>query len=338
MKKIIFTIALLALVGMGTAQEVVKDQTEELMSIEKGMYMAYIATQDKGGKYLGGIQQDPYHVLEINTYRVAPNSRHKEVYLTNNQNYDVSNLEKYPMYLPDNEAFPVTYISNTYEGNAKLQESIGFTPRSEDYYKEVRAVFLDGKIYMISDWKSKDDYVLTQVLEPQEQKISGFKLMKTSMKSPKKMEADQPFAKLQAYLDAATKKQQEVYAVWIKDPVNKGLVDNKKDISTLMAKTIRSMSQDYLKSDEFKRIMANNKRAEDADRANRVTVQNNTGKDIYVYEEGSRNGSRVNVNSSGSFDCKKGLYYTFSSSSSVNGDGSKVYSANQNCGGTANVN
>ena len=51
MKKIIFTIALLALVGMGTAQEVVKDQTEELMSIEKGMYMAYIATQDKGGKY-----------------------------------------------------------------------------------------------------------------------------------------------------------------------------------------------------------------------------------------------------------------------------------------------
>ena len=52
------------------------------------------------------------------------------------------------------------------------------------------------------------------------------------------------------------------------------------------------MSQDYLKSDEFKRIMANNKRAEDADRANRVTVQNNTGKDIYVYEEGSRNGSR----------------------------------------------
>ena len=86
-----------------------------------------------------------------------------------------------------------------------------------------------------------------------------------------------------------------------------------------MAKTIRSMSQDYLKSDECKRIMANNKRGEDADRANRVTVQNNNGKDIYVYEEGSRNGSRVNVNSSGCFDCKKGLYYIFNSNSSVNG-------------------
>ena len=35
------------------------------------------------------------------------------------------------MYLPNNEVFQVTYISDTYVGNTKLQVSIGFTPRSE---------------------------------------------------------------------------------------------------------------------------------------------------------------------------------------------------------------
>ena len=69
-----------------------------------------------------------------------------------------------------------------------------------------------------------------------------------------------------------------------------------------------------------------------------VTIKNNTGKDIYIFQEGSRNGTRISANGSGSGDCTKSLYYSFTGKSELNGNGSKFYSGNASCGGNINVN
>ncbi|MDO1501448.1 hypothetical protein Q2T40_15035 [Winogradskyella maritima] len=339
MKKPILILAFLFALFNAYAQDTVNDQSQELGSIATGQYLAYLTKQDASGKYLGGIREKPYFVYAKNAYRVRPTSRHKEVYLYDNPKYleENADLERCPMYIPDNEAFPVTYVKNNYEGNTKLQSSIGFTPRSEAYMQESRAVFLDGKIYLIEDWKDQDNYALKMVLELQEGKLGGLKKIKMSMKSPKKMATEDPKAVLDAYLKNAFAKQKDVYAQWIKDPINKGIESNKKDISLLMAKTIKKMSDDYLKSAEFKRIQENNRLAEQRDNAGKVTIKNNTGQTIYIYEEGSRNGSAVRPNSSGSGNCKKALYYTFSSNSSVNGGGTKFYAGNESCGGTVSI-
>ncbi len=67
----------------------------------------------------------------------------------------------------------------------------------------------------------------------------------------------------------------------------------------------------------------------------KVTIYNKTGKDIYIYQDGSRNGTRINVNSSTKVDCSSNYTYKFDSNSG--GSGSTCYSANSGCGSTVTV-
>ena len=67
----------------------------------------------------------------------------------------------------------------------------------------------------------------------------------------------------------------------------------------------------------------------------KVTIYNKTGKDIYIYQDGSRNGTRINVNSSTKVDCSSNYTYKFDSNSG--GSGSTCYSANSGCGNTVSV-
>lgn len=67
----------------------------------------------------------------------------------------------------------------------------------------------------------------------------------------------------------------------------------------------------------------------------KVTIYNKTGKDIYIYQDGSRNGTRINVNSSTKVDCSSNYTYKFDSNSG--GSGSTCYSANSGCGNTVTV-
>lgn len=336
MKKI--TVLLVLCQAILNAQEI-KNQSEEIDKLKKGAYTAYLAQWDGNGNYSGGIDDTVYKVADINTYRIRENSPHKEVYLILRGSKTDAKKHKPLMFIPDNEAYPVTYMQRVYEGNKKMQEEIGYAPRT-NVYEDTRAVFLDGKIYILNNWKSKDEYSLKAVLEFQEKKLGGLKMMKEVMKSPKKLKVDQPHQKLQTYLKEALKKQETVYANWIKNPENKAIVDNTKLINKLVNGAITKFNDDYKKSDVWKRIQENNRRAEASAAANDVTIKNSTGSDIYLYEEGSMNGKLIRSNSSGTLDCKTSYYYTFSHSSGTRhgAAGPLGYSANSSCGGTVTIN
>ena len=72
-----------------------------------------------------------------------------------------------------------------------------------------------------------------------------------------------------------------------------------------------------------------NYQASKSGKSNTVTISNRTGRDIYVYKAGSRNGTRINVNSSAKFDCTAS--YTYKHDSNASGSGSNCYNANTGC-------
>ena len=67
-----------------------------------------------------------------------------------------------------------------------------------------------------------------------------------------------------------------------------------------------------------------------------VTINNKTGKDIYIYKEGFRNGTRINSNSSTKVDCS--FNYTYKLDANSNGTGARCYSANTGCERSVTVN
>ncbi|WP_074407854.1 hypothetical protein [Aquimarina megaterium] len=318
------------------AQGEIKHQTQQLEAIQVGNYTAYLTQQSSSGTYEGGLDVLLYKITNFKDYRIQPGA-HKEVYMLFGEDPDRPDDHKETMFLPDNEAFPITYVQKVYEGSPAMQKEIGYSPRINRLSDGNRIVFIDGKIFMIEDWVDKDNYKLEAVLEFQAKKMGGLKKMKEVMKSPKKMKAMQPHKMLQEYLDNAYHKQQEVYAKWIKDSKNAALIENIDQIREFIIGAINKQRDDWYNSAEYKRIKERNASASQSDLESRVTITNNTGKDIYIYEEGSRNGSRVSANGRGTFNCKKNQYYSFSGNSSAS-NGTLIVGANQSCGTTVNVN
>ncbi len=319
------------------AQNEIKHQTEELTSIQLGDYTGYLTKQSDSGIYEGGLDVLVYKVVELQDYRIQPGV-HKEVIMIFGG--DADHPDKFEddkkMFLPDNAAFPITYVEKVYEGNKAMQDELGFAPRINQYTDGNRLVFLDGKIFVIKDWIDKDNYKLVSVMEHQAKKMGGLKKMKEVMKSPKKMKELQPHKMLQNYLDVAFVKQQEVYVQWMKDSSNAAIVENTELIRKLTIDAINKQRDDWRNSDEYRRIKERNQSATSSESKSLVTLVNRTGKDIYIYEEGSSNGSRVSVNGSGRFNCKKNQYYSFNGNSSAS-KGTQITNANQSCGRTITV-
>lgn len=318
------------------AQNEIKDQTKQLEAIQVGNYTGYLTQQSSDGTYEGGLDVLVYKITNFKDYRIQPGA-HKEVYMLFGEDPDRPDDHKETMFLPDNEAFPITYVQKVYEGSPAMQKEIGYSPRINRLSDGNRIVFIDGKIFMIEDWVDKDNYKLQAVLEFQAKKMGGLKKMKEVMKSPKKMKAMQPHKTLQEYLNNAYNKQEEVYAQWIKNPKNAALVQNIDQIREFIIGAINKQRDEWYNSAEYKRIKERNASATQSSSENEVTINNKTGKDIYIYEEGSRNGSRVSANGRGTFNCKKNLYHSFSGNSSAS-NGTLFVRANQSCGTTVNVN
>jgi hypothetical protein len=329
----VFTIIIILLFSF-TNKEVktVNDQNTELKNIQKGEYTVYLTHKKGDGNYMGGIADYNLAVTEVAPDKNFPNE-HSEVMIE--KTWRENNAKRAGIYLAGNLGFPATYIATGYEGNPKMQKEIGFAPScySDSYLSgkrisDTRVVFLDGRIYIIEDWKNKDDYNLIAVAE-QGATPKGFKLMKAVMQTPKKIAALDPDKLLQEYLDAAFSEQQKHSA--------KHKTGEKKlnDIYNEIMKAIKDSNNEYWNSEEGQAIIARNK--EDANSGGKkVTIDNDTGDDIFIYEEGSRNGSVIRVNSSNTFDCSKSYYV--GSGSSVNGGGYRVVSANASCGATVTVN
>ncbi|MEL6656649.1 MAG: hypothetical protein AAFO69_19320 [Bacteroidota bacterium] len=309
----------------------IQNQTEELANIKVGMYTAYLTHKD-AGEYIGGINDLHHEVTDIKDYRLNPGT-HKEVYLIENKDPNRPNDLVPEMLVPDNEAFPVTYIRAAYEGNKQLMEEIGYTVRETGDYGETRVVFLDGKIYFMEDWVDKDNYTLKAVLEHTEKPLKGLKLVKAVYGTRKKMNNDQPDATLQEYLDQATAKQEQVYATWSQDPGNAAFIAEKGRIAQAMADYIRNDREEYFQSEEYQRIVANNQRADAAASRSNVTVYNNTGQTVYISGANAGGWTRISPNSSTSYSCDYDIYYNYEGK----GDGVKFYSANASCGGTVNI-
>jgi len=68
----------------------------------------------------------------------------------------------------------------------------------------------------------------------------------------------------------------------------------------------------------------------------KVTIHNKTGKDIYVYQDGSSNSTTIRANSSTKVNCSSNYTYKFDPNSG--GSGSACYNANSGCGRSVTVN
>jgi len=87
---------------------------------------------------------------------------------------------------------------------------------------------------------------------------------------------------------------------------------------------------------KLKAHQARMKAMENGESNQTVTIYNKTGKDIYVYENGSRNSSTIRANSSSKLNCSSDYTYKFDPNSG--GSGSTCYSANSRCGSSITVN
>ena len=70
--------------------------------------------------------------------------------------------------------------------------------------------------------------------------------------------------------------------------------------------TINKQRDDYWRnSKEYRRIKGRIQIVASSNAKSLVSLVNKTGKDIYIYEEGSSNGASISANGSGRVNCKK---------------------------------
>lgn len=123
-------------------------------------------------------------------------------------------------------------------------------------------------------------------------------------------------------------------------------VKDKSEIAKI--KGFRKSKKDYIKryndsvynTPEYQKMLTHQKRmrAMDSKKSKQiVTIINNTGKTIYVFEEGSRNSIRLGNSYSRSFPCNKNGYYSTVSNSNINGNGRLFYKANSSCSSTVTI-
>jgi len=323
MKKI--TLIIISVISFLTNAQNIQQQSEAFKGITESDYVAFLAHKN-GDKYIGGIDDKTYRIVSVKPEPNFP-EQHALVSMINGRSDD-----KTQIYMPDDYAFPITYVANIYEGNSKMQKAIGYAPRQNPYVIKDRIVILDNYIYVITDWKDKDNYKLKAVLEAGKTP-SGFKKMKLVMKSPKKMKELNPHKKLADYLNSAYALKESKKAEWLANSENKTNYEKVELVHNLVLKAMKKQNDDYMKSDEYKRIQEVNQYIENRDKREKVTLVNNIGKDVYLYKEGSRNATRLSNSYSTKVDCDTNYYYTFSSNSNVNGNGVRCYNANSHCGG-----
>ncbi len=262
---------------------------------------------------------------------------------------------KKDQYFPDNIAFPATYIESAYEGDEKDQKEIGYVIRKGRPAGKKRMVFLNEYIFLLDSWENKDSYSLNTVLKlegtkeendsKKKKKKGGFGSFLNKIKEAKVKQKNggndtrEKLKKeiLQPYLDKAFEKQKTYYAQWIKNPDHAKLEQYLKDLEKLMDLSIRNQNEKIKNSPEYKRMKAmhaylDGKAANES--KGQVTIYNKTGKDIYLFEEGSGNSSRITPNSRISVNCSKNYYYNFNPNSSYN---TQCYSANGACGSSVTV-
>lgn len=105
------------------------------------------------------------------------------------------------------------------------------------------------------------------------------------------------------------------------------------------AEELKAYNDSIKATPEYQKMKAHQKSMEEMKNGKStesVTINNATGKDIYIYKEGSNNSTTIRANSRGSFDCNQNYLYKFDPNSA--GQGSQCYRANSGCGNSTTVN
>lgn len=209
-----------------------------------------------------------------------------------------STREEREHFFADKAIYATNYMTTNYEGNKAMMESIGYYVRRGSYAGSRRLVFLNGKVYILGSWKSKDDYEISYVLEPKTEKKPGkkkkkkggfFKKLKQELLSGSSSgggsddyEATQALKKdIQPYLDAASAEQKKMEA-------------------TPKAKKIAAKNAEMKKEiDNF------------IDNYNNVFFENKTGRTIYIYEDDSNRAGRYGDGVKVRLPCTGVYYYDF---------------------------
>ena len=195
-----------------------------------------------------------------------------------------------------------------------------------------RIVFLDGWIYELHDWVSKDDYTIEKIYADEEAK--GFKAV---MGSIKKMEAAGHEERLQKYLDEAFAKQAELLPAW--KEANADLVQRRIDNDKILTAEIQGKNAEYWASEEGQAIkkrneMANKNNAEDAKKEVKLIYR---GSGTAKFGDASNTwGSVLGAGQSTSMKCDQDIYI-YRDVNGVATRAEKVSSAGSNCGGTVEV-
>ena len=105
-------------------------------------------------------------VVDISPDKSQPDG-HFEIKLKENPNHAAESTRNEVIQLfSDNIAFPVTYRSTAYAGNAKLQEAVGYViDKKESDRWDKRYIFVKDYLFIVTDWKSKDDYYIRYILK-----------------------------------------------------------------------------------------------------------------------------------------------------------------------------
>ena len=344
MKKMKPITILIFLLSICIQAQGVKNQSEMIRSkVSKGDY-----------KIVADLYKSHSGVVNISDVKYDKNqpNHHFEVLLKKYPNHArESDRNATHKYFPDNIAFPVTYLASYYEGNKKLQEKVGYVVREGRNVGDDRIVFIDDYLFMLQNWKSKDEYEVRWVLKApklergksekqtktKKKKKGFFKSLKDGVKNAKaggvsieKIKTDV----LQPYLDEATKKQETYYESWIKKSENaktKKYIDDKRE---MMEKAIKQYNDDIFNSPEYQRMLAYHKWL---DGNVNFTVYNKSGRTVWVGSTATAFiTSEVPSGGKSTQTCTSDMYYYLSDAKGSKGY--KFYTAKSACGASATVN
>ncbi|WP_291727137.1 hypothetical protein [Bernardetia sp.] len=341
---VIMTIVL-GLFAFKAAEENVKSQSEALAGIDPNQeYVTYRVNQNENG-YSFARQSYANKITEKSAEKTLPN-KHFQL-MVEIDSRDAS------LYLPDNMAFPLAYRPAIYEGNKQTKETIGYIPsKVRTGMNESRLVFLDGLIYNLTQYYGPEKYWVWSVSVPKgygkeagAEEETGGKKKKMSLKdklkamkdmatsggdaATKKLVSEDAIGKLEAYMKAAAAKQKKVEAAWANSKEGKIYIEGMKLKRDAWAKFVRKDREEYFNSEEYRRIVENNRLA-DAARAesakSEVVIKNTGTQSICVSHSG---GSRsISAGGSASFKCDMDISYC---------NGGLIVGADQHCGGTVTI-
>ncbi|WP_338761616.1 hypothetical protein WAF17_15855 [Bernardetia sp. ABR2-2B] len=302
----IITILAITLFAFKGTDEGVKSQSEHMKSLKEGKYITYEVEESNGHTSLYNITEE--YPLEVTSIEPEKNFPNKHFYLKIKLGRSINEVPK--AHLPDHFAFPISYPVRYYEGNAKMQKEIGYTPRKFSRNKLKSSgtytyIVLDGVIYSVTYLDELDEIKVWHIFvhedfAKKEEKTEDSSKKKKKMSLKERMKAlknslgdagasklheMKAYDKVKEYYKAAYKKQQEVIPVWEKSA----------------------------EGQKYKAIVEGKGAKMDAviNQQNSMLIKNSTGRDIYIYRSDSNEGSVMGAGVTLNFPCGVELYYDF---------------------------